>query len=124
MKKKIIAKAIHIPLVLFPFEVLVCLGGDREWVIRQIKKCGYVPDAEEEKHIEMVGQGKTVMLKNCSTIIWLKNYPRAGSGVLAHEIFHATDFILDKMGIKHTEASDEVWAYVIEYLTNEVHKHI
>lgn len=122
--KKIIAKAIHIPLVLFPFEVLVCLGGDKQFVIKNIKKFGYTPDTEEEGHITMIGQGKCVMLKNSATIIWLKNYPRAGSGVLAHEIFHATDFILDKMGIKHTDSSDEVWAYVIEYLTKEIHKNL
>lgn len=104
----------------FPFSVMVCLGSTREDIFRQIKKSKYHLDDDEKEHLVMRGGGKTVMLKGGGTIIWLRHYPKKGSGVLVHEITHAVQFLLDRVGIKVGENCDELPAYMTEYLNNKI----
>jgi len=119
MKKAI---SLVIPWHVFPFEVMVCLGMDKEEVLKELEKY-YIPDDEKE-YVKMEGRGKTIMFKGGETLIWMENYPRPGSGVLAHECFHAIYFLLDKIGITIDGSSDELVAYMLEYLTNEIHKKL
>lgn len=39
---------------------------------------------------------------------------------LVHELFHATDFILDYRGLTLVDGSDEAYAYLIGYLTEKI----
>ena len=43
-------------------------------------------------------------------------------GIIAHEAFHAVIFLFEKIGIKFSYDSEEAYAYLIEYLTNEILK--
>jgi hypothetical protein len=108
----------------FPFDVLVCLGSKREDIIKRIDRTIYKLTDEEKGHLIMHGHGKTLILDGGQIILWTALYPKLGSGTLAHEIFHAVDFILDRMGVRHSFDSDEVWAYLIKYYTNEINKRI
>lgn len=116
-------KSFIVPWHIFPFDVLVCLGLNREDVMRKIGN-HYDLSEEEKENLHMYGTGRTVMLEGGQTILWLKNYPRPGSGVLVHEIYHAKDFILDKIGIKMSSDCDELGAYMVEYLNNEIVKKL
>lgn len=42
-------------------------------------------------------------------------------GIVAHEAFHATSFILDEMGIHADHNNDEAQAYLLGYLVDELH---
>ena len=55
-------------------------------------------------------------------IIWLPRVPDtiAWEGVLLHEINHAVFYLLDKLGMEHTAASDEAYSYLSEYLYIEI----
>lgn len=45
-------------------------------------------------------------------------------GVIAHECFHATAYILDYVGINLAGESEEAYSYLLGYLVEEVNKLI
>lgn len=120
VKSKIFIVKYH----LFPFDVLVCLGSKREEILKHLKKYTFKLTEKEEKQLQMEGNGRTLILEGNQTILWTRYYPRAGSGTLAHEIFHAVDFLTAKVGINLVAGSEEVYAYAIQYLTNEIFKQL
>ena len=109
---------------IFPFQTIVCLGMNREAVLKKLKQIGYEPDDEELEQIKIPGTGRSLRLKGGQTILWTKLYPRAGSGVVAHEVFHVVDFLTEHLGITYSNNSDEIYAYMIEYFTNQITKNL
>ena len=60
-------------------------------------------------------------------LLWLKHkppFPAYHMGCLAHEIFHCAEFILSKVGIKLSNKSDEAYAYLIGYITENIFNHL
>jgi hypothetical protein len=53
-------------------------------------------------------------VRNNIVVILLK--PKADIPCLVHEIFHAVEFHFEIIGLQHTEASSEAWAYYIQFL--------
>jgi hypothetical protein len=126
MKKK--SLNFIVPLVIYPFDVMVSLGEKDEDVIKRLKKTNV---QESEFHlIEMdgkPGQGRAVIFDCGASIIRLWNYPTYAEdyGSLAHEIFHIVSFVMYKIGQPlEVRVSDESYAYLIGYLTKEIYKKI
>lgn len=123
-----------IPLVVFPFDVMVSIGQSDEEFIASIKK--YCPeDAFNELMQDKIlcnmpdtVQARTInVIEGGQTIIRLKQYPKTPVqyGYLGHEIFHAATFIMDRMGIEFVlMKSDECFAYTIGYITTEIYKKL
>lgn len=57
-----------------------------------------------------------------SPIIWLPN--TKDTGVINHELLHASVDILNWAGIELNEETEEVYAYQLQYLTNQFYNHI
>ena len=59
-------------------------------------------------------------------LIWLCKWPESVGefGDLVHEIEHAVFYILDSRGLKHTEESDEAYAYLSSFLFCEIDSYI
>ena len=106
---------------IYPFDVMVSVKERQEDIVKRIERTGYKLDADEKEKLWMTGQGRTVMLRGGQTILRLDTLKH---GVISHEVFHAVDFLMNKVGIKLTEESDEAYAYAIEYLTNEIYKNL
>lgn len=56
-------------------------------------------------------------------LLWLKQKPPFTAfniGCLVHEIFHCTEFILSRAGIKLSKKSDEAYAYLMGYITENI----
>lgn len=45
-------------------------------------------------------------------------------GYIAHECFHATEYTMEYVGIKHAEESSECFAYFLSYLVNTLYEKI
>lgn len=45
-------------------------------------------------------------------------------GLIAHEIFHVADMLCREKGLTNSLDSDEAWAYLISYITEEFYKKI
>ena len=75
--------------------------------------------------------GRTIMVEPNSSLgkelkvfvwIWIEDDKRLD--ILAHEIFHAVSFALRVRGVEFCEATDELFAYYIGFLTKKIYKQL
>ena len=113
-----------IPLVVYPFDVMVSFGQTDEQLKRQLIRFG----VEWDQIFEMgeTTMGRTTLTPGNTTVLRLQKIPESclEYGFLAHEIFHAVTFLLERIGMTLTSTSDEAYAYLIGYLTTEIYKHL
>lgn len=104
---------------IFPFDILIAVCSDHELHKYIEHKKSYKLNDDERDKLEMRGNGRTVQLRGGQIIIRLK-HEKTQIGIdvptLAHEISHATFFLMDKIGTQHTHESDEVFAYHQAYI--------
>ena len=57
------------------------------------------------------------------SLLWLNDIPYsvADCGILVHEIEHYVFNLFDRIGMEHTTASDEAYAYMIGYVFSEIY---
>lgn len=126
MRKK--SQNFIIPLVIYPFDVMVSIEETDAELSKKLQK--YITDPKgigELMNLSSTTQGRCVMLECNQTVIRLKRqlYAHQTYATAAHEIFHATSFILNRIGMKmEIGISDEAYAYLIGYLTKEIFKRL
>lgn len=127
MKQK--SKNFIVPLVVYPFDVMVSLNQSDESLKKDLLK--YYKSIEDvDYHFESYGEdnhlGTCIMLPNGQLLIKTKMYPVTNEdyAILVHEIFHAVCLVFHRIGIILTKETDEAWAYMIEYLTKEIYNKI
>lgn len=124
MKKKSKKPIFHlIEGTVFPFDTLIAICSDEELYkyIEGEKK--YKLNDEEKEKLCLRGRGKTTILRGGQIVIRLhleKTKIGIDIAVLAHEIAHAAFLLMERIGVEHTNASDEVFAYYQQYLMNRV----
>lgn len=113
-----------IPLIIYPFEVMVSFQQTDIELTNSLKHKGWRWD----DLLKFKGDGRFIIYHDINgAVIRLKWFPTAPDlhGTLAHEIFHAATFLLDKAGAKlKVGVSDEAYAYLIGYLTTEIYKKL
>lgn len=99
----------------YPYDVLFAVGASEEEVTKYLKaKCKYKLDDEERGHLRFSGKGgRTVRFKNNALLIWVKTDYLP---VIAHEIFHGVELLMEKINTPLNESTSEPYAYLIEYL--------
>lgn len=55
--------------------------------------------------------------------VWLSS-PFVKNGKLAHEVEHLTSSVLNNVGIKRLAGSEEAFAYMNQWITEQFHNHI
>lgn len=109
----------------YPFDILVAIYSTDKQVKNYLKKkCNYELDEDEERGIECPGVGRTAMLSNGATVLRVEDRRSKGHfhATLAHEVFHAVEFLFNRVGIKHCDESSEAFAYQIGYILGEFYK--
>lgn len=89
-------------------ELVTEMDGSSQW--KNTKQLGYA--------IEFTGG---------QTLIRLRRIPETPieHGALAHEILHAAQFILNRVGIKYLlDYSDEAYTYLVQFITQKFHETI
>lgn len=126
MKKKQIN--FIVPLVVYPFDVMVSIGESDNKLGKRLKKCGIKDDGTmwrwKNNHTT---QGRSCLFDTNQGLIRLRKKPKSTIefGQLQHEIFHYVTFILERIGMELVVMkSDEAYAYLIGYLTTEIYKKI
>lgn len=117
-----------IPYQLYPFDVMVSLAESDEILFPKLKKLlpeSSWPDIDEIK-LKATGQGRMVMFSSGQTVIRTRYYPNSPLefGHLQHEIFHAVEYLMERIGVKHTYECGEVYAYAIQYLTEKIYERV
>jgi hypothetical protein len=109
-----------VPHAGYPFDVAVAIGATDEQV-REFLEKGTNLSTEEIANIKMhqAGKGRTVMLTSGQTVLRLQKWEATpdDTATLAHEVFHAVTFLMERIGITFCAASDEAYAYAIGNLT-------
>lgn len=108
----------------FPFDIAVFIGYEHDEMLKKIEKLTDLTE-EEKIALEMEGSGRTVMLSGNKTVMLFKNIdcPIKFHGVVNHEIFHAVEFLFDRVGIPHDpHTTSESYAYQGQYLTERFYK--
>lgn len=108
----------------FPFDIAVFIGYEYEKMLEKLEKLTDLTE-EEKIALEMEGLGRTVMLSGNRTVLQLKNItcPVKFHGIVNHEIFHAVEFLFDRIGIPHDPSTtSESYAYQIQHLTERFYE--
>ena len=118
-----------VDLVLFPFDIMVSLGESDDELKNKLIELGSddMEDIGRLLNLDSTVKGRTIMLKGHQTVVRMPIVPKNAFdyGILQHEIFHAVEFILYKIGITHDlDTSNELYAYMIGYVTGEVYKKL
>jgi hypothetical protein len=104
-------------------DLLVCIG-DKEMVRKCITEYHDDVTAEEICNaIIGIECGKTIYDEhNKLFLLWIPHSPKTAQdmGFLSHEIFHAACAVMDAIGSKPSEDSEEVYAYLITFLTQKI----
>ncbi|MEW6126736.1 MAG: hypothetical protein AB1757_06835 [Acidobacteriota bacterium] len=119
MKKRKYYKLLK--LGLFPYDILVCQGMELDEVRVYLERKYHLRTLDHEAW-EPGRVGKTLHFGTNQTILWLKNAPTNPSGIatLAHEALHSVIQIYQTMGIPFNADNDEVVAYGVEYIVEQV----
>jgi len=110
----------------YPFDVMVAIGASDSEVVAALAERGIDPTEEEARELSVEGEttveGRCVMLRGGGTVLRLRNFTDTPKhwGQLAHEVFHAVDSMLYKIGVRHSENSCEAYAYAIQHLMTEI----
>ena len=117
-----------IPLQIYPFDVMISIDESDDVLEKRLMKYGSTKeDCSELINLADTVRGRCVMLPSNQTVIRLKKLPKKYDmmSVISHEVFHATTFILHRIGMKlELFVSDEAYAYMIGFLTTEIYKKI
>jgi len=125
MKK---AEYFIIKLQIYPFDVMVSIEETDEILSKRLKKYG---NTEEEisdlMNLKETTNARCIMLPSNQTVIRLKLQPKKYDmmGIVTHETFHATVFILTRIGMKLEQlVSCEAYAYLQQYLTEQIFRKL
>lgn len=117
-----------VPLIIYPFDVMISFGETNQEIDKHFEKYGLTAeDIDSATITSPTVQGRTVMFSTNQTLIRLLAIPKTPTeyGNLAHEIFHAVTFVMDRIGMTlKVEESDEAYAYLIDYLTKKIYERI
>lgn len=111
----------------YPFDIAVFIHHSHKEICDFIeKKKNYKLADDEFEILHRKGKAKTTMLRGGQTIIQIGDFNTETKfkALLAHEIFHAVEFLMEKIGSKYNIDSGETWAYQIEYITGSIYEKL
>lgn len=116
-----------IPLVVYPFDVMVSIGQTDEELFKQLNKYEITAEDLENARYSDRGLGRYCLFECGASLIRVKHRPKTPNeyGTLHHEIFHVISAVMWKIGMQlKISISDEAYAYLLDYLTTEIYKKL
>ena len=103
----------EIPYHIFPFSVLFVIGDDNT-KYKEIKKClkKYLHKSihKEIKYLKGIYDARCVMFSTGKTAVVLTHTNYIKDKTVEHEIFHAIHFLFDRIEIKLSMETNEIFA--------------
>lgn len=117
-----------IPIDLYDTDILLVSGGSQRLLdtLHNSLKIEEYEQATKDIDLEKTEVGKTILLQGGQVVMWMPGIGLTSKdkGTLAHEIFHAAELIMQKVGITLCNESSEAFAYLIGYITYKVDEFI
>jgi hypothetical protein len=114
-------KPFIISYVIYPFELMICCEKKYK-KLKKILKTKLPKDVHgeiDECFNVSYNKGRAVMFSSGQTCINFKYKPT--HEMIAHEIFHAVYFFFNRIDMPLCKKSDEAYAYLIGYITEQVY---
>jgi len=118
-----------IPLVIYPFDIMVMMGYSDEEVRYELSQNEAISEADINlamlNHTTVIG--RTVLFDTNQTFLRFAEIPTTplDYGFLQHEIFHVVTFVMHVIGMKlKIGVSDEAYAYLVGYVTERIYSEI
>lgn len=112
-----------IPLHIYPFDVCVSINQTDAQVLKDLENNGDESNWDLLVNLPSTCLGRAVISPSNLSVIRFSVGKEIPHSVIAHEIFHIATFIMSRVGMKlKLMVSDEAYAYLIGYLTDEVYK--
>jgi hypothetical protein len=94
-------------------DVIVLRGGTHQELARFVRSYGIKYDADNTSI-----HGHAFLYEGKPAIVWVQTWPGSAEdyGVLAHELYHVTKHTLESRGLRHTNATEEAYAYTLQNL--------
>lgn len=108
-----------IKLEVYPFDILFTTEQDPDKLTDYLK--ARIPDDcfdEISLVLDNDSQGTSVLFSCGATIIKINHISH---NIIAHEIFHAVTYLLSHIGMSLSKKSDEAYAYLIGYVTEQIY---
>lgn len=107
----------------YPFDVLVSINQTDDEFYSEV---AHLANDDLEKVFLNLPEsvlGRSYMTENNISIIRFINIDanEIPHGIIAHEAFHITTFILNKIGVKFSFKTDEFYAYLLNYLVDKIY---
>lgn len=112
-----------IPLKIYPFDIMFSFAETDE----QLKKTFKKYKIEESNYFEHEFRaGRCSQFVTGQVVIRLRRIPTTNIdyGCLQHEIYHAVNYIMSFIGVKYSEDSEECFAYLIGYITEQCYNKL
>ncbi len=118
-----------IKMDIYPFDIMISIAQTDSQLGRLLDKYHLsVEDILLCKYTNDNCVARAAMFNtNNASIIRLRHLPKTPEdyGTLAHEVFHAATFIMDRIGVElKVLVSDEAYAYLIGFITRSIYKEI
>ena len=113
-----------IKLDIYPFDIMVSIDESDDVLSKRLLKFGNeVNEIESLLNMGSTVSGRALMLRSGQCVIRLRKSRDKCNfiGVITHESFHITTFILERVGVVFDmDTSDEAYAYLLGYITSRV----
>lgn len=110
-----------IPLEVYPFDVCISINQSDKQIRESLS--GNEVDWKMLLNLPETCVARAVLSPSNLTIVRFKIVDDIPHGIISHELFHATTFIMDRVGIKfELMTSDEAYAYLLNYLVDKVYE--
>ena len=108
-----------IKLDLFPYDIMIAYDVLVDDIKSRLnEKYDIKIDDDGEKLLRGSRLAHTLKLRNNAVLIYFPAKPT--NGIIAHEVFHAVWMILATMGVAPSVDSEEVYAYMLEYIISKI----
>jgi hypothetical protein len=102
----------------YDVDVIVIITPDIEKAMEFVMENITTPVTPED----FQASGTTFMDEEGRIVMWLSS--SEDEGVITHELFHTTSFIMSWFDIPFDESTEHAYAYELQYLTNQFYKQI
>ena len=110
-----------IPATIYPCNIYVFKGHSLESARKDLEHIY----TEYYKYItskQFNTPGHTILFPDGSIVILLNQNARDNYPIIAHEAFHATEFVMEYIGCKLDDSSSEPYAYLLTYIVEQIIK--
>lgn len=120
-------KSFKLNLPIYPFEFIISIGQTNKQLLADFVTYWNEPGYYEvvKKDVEHMDNDYHAYFKlyNCQVGVFrFKKKPT--DAVIVHECFHAVHRIMKRIGQELVDESDESYAYLIEYLFDQISKNV